>query len=137
MPEVNITQAAKLADMTRQNLHKNYIKKGILTVDRSNPKKPVIEMSELLRVFPNIKRDVKSDVKSSRQTTEEIDFVVVTLNEKIRSLEAEVAMRERILHEKEERIADLKLTVALLTDKSQQMQPPPEAPKRRKFLGLF
>ncbi|MGB0847585.1 MAG: hypothetical protein ACPGSM_12715 [Thiolinea sp.] len=51
MPQVNITQAAKLAGLSRSHFQKNYVKTGRITVSRDNKDRPQIDTAELLRVF--------------------------------------------------------------------------------------
>ena len=51
MSQVNITQAAKLAGLSRSHFQKNYIKTGKITVSRDNKNRPQIDTAELLRVF--------------------------------------------------------------------------------------
>lgn len=51
---VNITKAAKLAGIGRETLYKNYISKGKVSVSRDERNRPVIDTSELLRVFGSL-----------------------------------------------------------------------------------
>jgi len=51
MPQVNITQAAKLAGLSRSHFQKSYVKTGKITVSRDNKDRPQIDTAELLRVF--------------------------------------------------------------------------------------
>ena len=51
MSQVNITQAAKLAGLSRSHFQKNYVKTGKITVSRDNKNRPQIDTAELLRVF--------------------------------------------------------------------------------------
>jgi hypothetical protein len=55
MAKVSITDAAKLAGVSRAHLYNKYIKPGLLSVDRDNLDKPRIDTSELLRVFGELK----------------------------------------------------------------------------------
>lgn len=48
---VNITKAAKLAGITRETLYKNYINKGKISTTRDERNRPMVDISELLRVF--------------------------------------------------------------------------------------
>jgi hypothetical protein len=49
----NIAQAAELAGVARQTIHR-FVKKGKLSVEKTADGKTVIDKSELLRVFPNL-----------------------------------------------------------------------------------
>lgn len=52
---LSIKDAAFAADISRTALYKNYINPGKISVNRDDPKKPLIDVSELIRVFPNFK----------------------------------------------------------------------------------
>ena len=51
MAGLNITEAAKLVGLSRQHLHRAYIKTGQLSVSRDRDERPYIDPSELVRVF--------------------------------------------------------------------------------------
>lgn len=51
MPQVNITQAAKLAGLSRSHFQKNYVKTGKITVSRNHQNRPQVDTAEILRVF--------------------------------------------------------------------------------------
>ena len=55
MANVNITQAAKLAGISRSYFHRKYIKTGAVSVISDANGKPQVETSELLRVFGTLK----------------------------------------------------------------------------------
>ena len=52
---LSIKDAAFAADISRTALYKNYIQPGKISVNRDDPKKPGIDPSEMIRVFPNFK----------------------------------------------------------------------------------
>ena len=52
MSKVSITQAAKLAKISRSTLYNKYINTGMISVETVEDKK-LIDMSELFRVFNN------------------------------------------------------------------------------------
>ena len=52
---LSIKDAAFAADISRTALYKNYIQTGKISVNRDDPKKPGIDPSEMIRVFPNFK----------------------------------------------------------------------------------
>ena len=54
MNKVTITEAARLAGISRQHLYRWFINTGKISVIKDNDKS-VIEISELLRVFPDAK----------------------------------------------------------------------------------
>lgn len=51
MAKINITQAAKLAGISRTTLYNTYIKSGQITVSKDRKGNKQIDTSELLRVF--------------------------------------------------------------------------------------
>lgn len=61
MTLVNIKQAAELAGLSRQQLYREYLDTGKVSVDRSEPKKPKIDTSELLRVFGELHKPCHMD----------------------------------------------------------------------------
>ncbi len=63
MTKVSISEAARLAGVSRQHLYKKWITPGLLTVEKTNDGSPMIDTSELIRVF--------GELKSALQPTEE------------------------------------------------------------------
>ncbi len=59
MPQLNITQAAQLAGISRSHFHRHYVKTGKLTVTRDSKGKPQIDIAELLRVFGKLEGSIK------------------------------------------------------------------------------
>lgn len=54
MNKVTASEAAKLAAISRQHLYREYINTGKISVTKEN-NKTLIDISELIRVFPNLK----------------------------------------------------------------------------------
>lgn len=48
---VNISQGSKLAGISRDTFYKNYINKGKVSTTRDNRNRPMVDTSEILRVF--------------------------------------------------------------------------------------
>ena len=55
MAKVSISEAARLAGISRQHLYKKWISPGLLTVEKDGEAPPLIDTSELLRVFGELK----------------------------------------------------------------------------------
>ena len=55
MAKVTVTEAARLVGIARQHLYRAYITNGKLSVDRDFNGRPMIDTSELLRVFGELK----------------------------------------------------------------------------------
>ena len=51
MSQVNITQAAQLAGISRSHFHRHYVKTGKVNATKDSKGKPQIDIAELLRVF--------------------------------------------------------------------------------------
>lgn len=125
MSKVSITQAAKLAKISRSTLYNKYINTGIISVETVEDKK-LIDMSELFRVFNNnISQD--SDDVQIRTLADSAAQAENTAKDKI------INLLEKQLEEAKEREnwlkTQLEKTTHLLEDKT--------AKKRKKFLGIF
>ena len=125
MSKVSITQAAKLAKISRSTLYNKYINTGLLSVEVVEDKK-FIDMSELLRVFGC---SVSQDSQDVQQTTvlHTQDSTENTAKDKIISL-----LEKQLLEAKDREEwlkAQLEKTTHLLEDKT--VKP------RKKFLGIF
>ncbi len=94
---LNLTQAAKAAGITRRTLY-NHINQGKVTASRDGKNNPVIDVSELIRVYGNVSLPVKKiPTVSQRKNTQE-NFTPEPL---------EAVRRE---------LAELKTTVTLLLE---------------------
>ncbi len=51
MAKVTISEAARLANVSRMTLYRRYIRTGVLSVEKDNLGNPKIDISELIRVF--------------------------------------------------------------------------------------
>lgn len=139
-PRFSITAAADLLGMSRQNLHKTYIKSGQLSIQKDSQNKPYIDLSELLRVFPHVKIATNTvatqleNTESSHQHASEIDALKSELSKMSDLLQAE-RKRADLAEERElwaRSMADKALdTVKLLENK---IQPKTE---QRNWLSRF
>ena len=116
--QFTITEAAKLAGISRQTLYRNYINTGVISVTKIDSKVH-IELTELIRVFPNLSRPSDSIVTPD-DTTE--TMYLTRENELLREQLQQAKEREEWLK------LQLEKTTHLLEDK---------AVKRKKFLGIF
>ena len=125
MSKVSITQAAKLAKISRSTLYNKYINTGIISVETVEDKK-LIDMSELFRVFNN---NITQDSNDTPINTvaDSVEQAENTSKDKI------ISLLERQLQEAKEREewlkAQLEKTTHLLEDKT----PKP----RKKLFGIF
>lgn len=125
MSKVSITQAAKLAKISRSTLYNKYINTGMISVETVEDKK-LIDMSELFRVFNN---NITQDSNDTPINTvaDSVEQAENTAKDKI------INLLERQLQEAKEREewlkAQLEKTTHLLEDKTQK--------PRKKLFGIF
>ena len=125
MSKVSITQAAKLAKISRSTLYNKYINTGMISVETVEDKK-LIDMSELFRVFNN---NIIQDSNDTPINTvaDNVEQAENTAKDKI------INLLERQLQEAKEREewlkAQLEKTTHLLEDKTQK--------PRKKLFGIF
>lgn len=95
-----MTEAAKLAGISRTHLYKKYIAQGILSKERDEMGNSVIDTSEILRVFGKLHGDDGYN--------EVNNYTQDDLNTENSVLKMKIEMMERLLEEKEARINELK-----------------------------
>lgn len=119
MSKVSITEAAKLAKISRSTLYNKYINTGDISVEQLEDKK-VIDVSELIRVFGNVQLDnqiIQPD--TTNNTTIDKDKLIANLEKQL----SEAQQREEWFKQQ------LEKTIYLIDYKTPK--------KRKKFLGLF
>ncbi len=95
MPKVNISQAAKLAGLSRTQFYDGYVKKGIVSVDRSIPRRPKIDTAEIIRVFGTLHADnEKPDNAVHHLTDKKSTSYNVDLSENVKELTARIGQLE-------------------------------------------
>ncbi|MDA8416573.1 MAG: hypothetical protein M0Z78_05835 [Betaproteobacteria bacterium] len=104
MAKVSVSEAARIAGISRSYFYRKYINTGKLTVEKDKDDKPVIDKSELFRVFGKIQVE---DGQGSRTDTPEKDSRIATL-------EAELALKDELLKGAKDHIADLQQSLKLL-----------------------
>lgn len=70
---LNLTQAAKAAGVTRRTLY-NHINNGKVTASRDEKNNPVIDVSELIRVYGNVNLPVKKIPTTSHRKNSQGNF---------------------------------------------------------------
>ena len=102
MALVTITDAARLAGISRQYLYKAYIKTGKLSVDRDSKGSPVVDTAELLRVFGTLNSDWMDT------TVDDNGLHVETAKKEvdIKALSVEIAAKDEIIRRLERQVAD-------------------------------
>lgn len=119
---VSISEAAKLAGVSRTTLYKKYIAQGKLTVLKNAKNLPEIDTSELLRVFGVLQQQLCNFQKFEHGLTLPVNDENVS---KIEQLENELKHSQELVQEKDKHIADLQKALHLIeyTQKTQVVQP--------------
>lgn len=127
--KVTITEAAKLAGLSRSYFHVQYVKTGKITVDRDRNNKPQIDTSELLRVFGSLKHNKQENTSTEHEITLNNSQENTTLRQENAFLREQLAVaqdRERWLQQ----------TVDTLTNQLKLLEHKP-GPTRGFFARLF
>lgn len=121
---VNITKAAKLAGIGRETLYKNYINKGKLSVSCDEKNRPVIDTSELLRVFGSLQ-----GVGATPHTTPTTPHPeTIELLEQLAQLKAENSQLKERLDESKEREDWQREQLGKFADTIRLLEAPKHAP---------
>lgn len=108
MPEISISKAIKMAGISRQHFYDAYINTGKITVNRSIPKRPVIDTSEILRVFGRLSEDRQQEDNKKMPIVFKIDEAT---NTEIERLRAENFGLRSLVEEKNTRILEKDLEI--------------------------
>jgi regulator of replication initiation timing len=138
MAKVNLSQAAKMAKISRPHLYKRYIETGKITVDRSDPKAPLIDTAELLRVFGEIgdyTGNSTDDSKQLHETTPKFTPENSHLQHEVTALRERLQAAQDQLQAAGKREEWLQGQVDKLTDAVRLLEHKPEVQARRK--GFF
>ena len=99
---VNITKAAKLAGIGRETLYKNYINKGKLSTTRDERNRPMVDTSEILRVFGKLQSVGDTHTTQHTPTPENTHHTQPNLSAQLAHLQAEnTQLRERLTEARE------------------------------------
>jgi hypothetical protein len=150
--KLTISEAARRAGVKRQVLYRK-MEKGSLSKEISEDGNPVIDLSELVRIYPQAatytgQPDRTGEQSGGQLVTGEGQKEIALLQERIASLEADkAALRHDIDHERNEAsttrdklLALLERhveTVRLLTDQRAQASAQPKRGLWRRLTGLF
>jgi hypothetical protein len=107
MALVNISEAAKLAGISRTHLYKKYLASGILSKTTDEQGSSVIDTAEILRVFGKLHGDntVTNEVNMPLQHDLQTENTI---------LKAKLEMMQQLIAAKDERINDLKQAMVLI-----------------------
>jgi len=120
MALVSVSQAARLAGISRQHLYRKYIKSGDISVQRDDKSDPVIDTSELLRVFGRLVGDNSGDDNTLQEATLEKAMsdngLLTELQVKLHVLETENRALQARLEDKDKNLQDVRQALRLLED---------------------
>jgi hypothetical protein len=122
---LSITEAAKLSGLSRTALYRNYINKGVLSVNRGN-NGVFIELTELLRVFPDI---TLANVAVEPKYTQ--------VDSQVHMLERENQLLIEQLKKANDREEWLKIQIDDLRKQQSYLLEDKTKSHRKKFLGIF
>lgn len=129
MARVNISEAAKLAGITRSYLYSKYINKGLVSVATDNDGKKYIETSEILRVFGKLKEDTEDNTVNRQEedtVTQPDTELFVTLGElkvETKHLKEQLAASQEREAFYQKQITELTGTIKLLKGPEQPKYP--------------
>jgi len=66
---LSVTKAARLAGVSRSAFYSNYLQKGVISRSKDARGRVYIELSELLRVFPDLRQDGVVDTEDSKDNS--------------------------------------------------------------------
>lgn len=73
MAQVSVSEAARLAGISRSNFYKNYISSGKISVTRDHQDRPQVDTAEVLRVFGRLQGDSNLVSPEEQEDTPEKD----------------------------------------------------------------
>ncbi|TXH77725.1 MAG: hypothetical protein E6Q85_02725 [Thiothrix sp.] len=144
MPQVSVSEAARLAGISRSHLYKNYIKQGLISVVRNHQGHPQIDVSELLRVFGEIQKNTALSSKTQVEDRSEIQVRTPKIQLKtqenttetqvqiqVAALESELKLLREQLTKADEREQFYQQQLKGLTQTIKLLEHHPEPPPRR------
>jgi hypothetical protein len=129
MSKLTVSGAARAVGMSRQYLYKAYIKTGKLSVERDKRGNPMVDASELIRVFGELKNTGALTLvdNQSHVETSEKEQVVIRLQAQLEAKDELLRRAEEQLRAAEEREMwlrrQLERAQSVLTDQRQPHRP--------------
>lgn len=132
MARVSISEAIRMAGVSRSHFYNKYINKGLISVQVENDKK-LIEVSELIRVFGNIyvedtNREQIRTVENTNETSDKTKIIELLEQQLLESKQREVEAKSRE-EWLQKQIDELRQQQNCLLEN--------KVSKRKKFLGIF
>lgn len=141
---VNISKAAKLAGIGRETLYKNYINKGKISTTRDERNRPMVDTSEILRVFSRLHTvgdtDNPTPTTPHKPTLENTHTTPTTqpdLSAQLTHLQAENAKLRERLEESKDREGWQRVQMEKMMDTIKLLEAPRPAPSVSFFARLL
>lgn len=91
MPKHSVSEAARLAGVSRSHFYKKFIKTGLISVERDKEDKPVIDTAEIMRACGELKGKNTENVPDRQFDTHEIHSQNTVLQTEIKLLREQLA----------------------------------------------
>jgi len=90
MPKHSVSEAARLAGVSRSHFYKKFIKTGLISVERDKDDKPIIDTAEIMRACGDLKPE-------NSELTKNVQFDTLEIQSKNTALQIEVQLlREQL-----------------------------------------
>ena len=154
MTKLNMSEAARAAGITRATLYR-HIDKGKLSKENDADGNPVIDLSEMLRVYPKLSTGYKNDtapnpvsepVRDATQNTGGTDLLQLRLAQAERERDSERERREQAEARERDTKEEIQRLIGIIETQSKQLVAPrpreeatasPPPAKRGFWGGLF
>jgi hypothetical protein len=91
MPKHSVSEAARLAGVSRSHFYKKFIKTGLISVERDKEDKPVIDTAEIMRACGELKGKNTENVSVGQFDTHEIHSQNTALQTEVKLLREQLA----------------------------------------------
>ena len=130
MPKHSVSEAARLAGVSRSHFYKKFIKTGLISVERDKDDKPIIDTAEIMRACGGLKAENSMNTQNVQFDTPEKHSQNTALQVEIQLLREQLTAaqeREKWLQGKVDQLTgQLDTTTRLL-----EHRPAAEPPKKR------
>lgn len=134
MAQVSITEAAKLANVSRATFYRSYINTGVVSVIADPKGKKKVDTSELLRVFGQLHRDSETPPENVKvDTVDTKDNDGEALRSEVELLKTKLAAAEQQVQTLQQDKTWYQTQIGNLTDTMKLL----EAPKQTRLWWQF
>ncbi|MBU2841018.1 hypothetical protein HF670_16100 [Acidithiobacillus thiooxidans] len=118
MTKVSVTEAARLAGIARSYFYKRYIDSGEISIERDMRGNPLVDVSEIMRVFGELKGQVEDTSRTQQRTEDDTS----NSHEDAIVLRAELSACREILRVRETEVERLVAEVGWLREQVAQQR---------------